>query len=115
MSPNQAQSEAWNGEEATHYIANADRYDRQLAAFTKVLMKHARIAPTDRVLDIGCGCGATTLQAALRARAVLAADISDPMVRTPGAGRRQKNSKTRVSWSPMRKCILSARASSMFS
>ena len=80
MSPNQGQTEAWNGGESVHYVSHADRYDRQLAPFTEALMKHARIGPNDKVLDIGCGCGVTTLQAAQRARAVLGVDISHPLV-----------------------------------
>jgi SAM-dependent methyltransferase len=80
MSPNQGQTEAWNGGESVHYVSHADRYDRQLAPFTEALMKHARIGPDDTVLDIGCGCGVTTLEAARSARAVLGVDISHPLV-----------------------------------
>jgi SAM-dependent methyltransferase len=80
MSPNQGQTEAWNGGESVHYVSHADRYDRQLAPFTEALMKHVRIGPNDAVLDIGCGCGVTTLRAAQRARAVLGVDISHPLV-----------------------------------
>ena len=80
MSPNQGQTEAWNGGESVHYVSHADRYDRQLAPFTEALIKHARIGPDDTVLDIGCGCGVTTLVAARSARAVLGVDISHPLV-----------------------------------
>ena len=80
MIPNQGQAEAWNGGESVHYVSHADRYDRQLAPFTEALMEHARIGPNDAVLDIGCGCGATTIQAAQSARAVLGVDISHPLV-----------------------------------
>jgi len=80
MNPNQGQTEAWNGGESVHYVSHADRYDRQLAPFTEALMKHVRIGPNDRVLDIGCGCGATALQAAQSAKAALGVDISHPLV-----------------------------------
>lgn len=80
MSPNQGQTEAWNGGESVHYVSHADRYDRQLAPFSEALLTHARIGPTDTVLDIGCGCGVTTLQAGRNARAVLGVDISHPLV-----------------------------------
>lgn len=80
MSPNQGQTEAWNGGESVHYVSHADRYDRQLAPFTEALLEHARLGPNDTVLDIGCGCGVTTLQAAQSARAVLGVDISHPLV-----------------------------------
>jgi len=80
MNPNQGQTEAWNGGESVHYVSHADRYDRQLAPFTEALMQHVRIGPNDTVLDIGCGCGVTTLRAAQRARAALGVDISHPLV-----------------------------------
>lgn len=81
MKPNQGQTQAWNGGESVHYVSHADRYDRQLAPFTEALMHRARIGPNDTVLDIGCGCGVTTLQAARNARAALGVDISHPLVR----------------------------------
>ena len=80
MNPNQGQTEAWNGGESVHYVSHADRYDCQLAPFTEALLKHVHLGPNDTVLDIGCGCGVTTLQAARRARAALGVDISHPLV-----------------------------------
>ena len=65
MNPNQGQTEAWNGGESVHYVSHADRYDCQLAPFTEALLKHVHLGPNDTVLDIGCGCGVTTLQACL--------------------------------------------------
>ena len=81
MNPNQGQTEAWNGGESAHYVSHADRYDRQLAPFTEALLKHVDLGPDDTVLDIGCGCGVTTLQAARSAGAGLGVDISHPLVR----------------------------------
>lgn len=80
VNPNQGQVEAWNGGESVHYVSHADRYDRQLAPFTEALMQHVRIGPSDNVLDVGCGCGVTTLRAAHGARAALGVDISHPLV-----------------------------------
>ena len=80
MNPNQGQTEAWNGGESVHYVSHADRYDRQLAPFTEALLEHVHLGPNDTVLDIGCGCGVTTLAAAHHARAVLGVDISHPLV-----------------------------------
>lgn len=80
MSPNQGQVQAWNGGESVHYVTHADRYDRQLAMFTTALMHRASPAPADRVLDVGCGCGVTTLMVAERAEHALGLDISHPLV-----------------------------------
>jgi SAM-dependent methyltransferase len=80
MNPNQGQVEAWNGGESVHYVTHADRYDRQLASFTAALLEDAAVTSDDAVLDIGCGCGVTTLMAAARARRVLGLDISVPLI-----------------------------------
>jgi SAM-dependent methyltransferase len=84
MSPNQGQVEAWNGGESVHYVSHADRYDRQLANFTTALLERAAISADDTVLDIGCGCGVTTLKAAAQARRVTGLDISHPLVEIAG-------------------------------
>jgi SAM-dependent methyltransferase len=80
MNPNQGQVEAWNGGESVHYVTHADRYDLQLASFTTALLEQASATPDDVVLDIGCGCGVTTLMAAAKARRVLGLDISTPLI-----------------------------------
>ena len=80
MNPNQGQTEAWNGGESTHYVDHADRYDRQLAPFTDALLRQVDPRPDDTVLDIGCGCGATTLRPAKTARAAVGVDISHPLI-----------------------------------
>jgi SAM-dependent methyltransferase len=77
---NETQIEHWNGPEARHWIVEADRYDRQLAPFAAELVRAAAIASTERVLDIGCGCGGTTMLAAHNAAAALGVDISAPML-----------------------------------
>jgi SAM-dependent methyltransferase len=78
--PNAAQIEHWNGEEARHWIAAQDRYDRQLAPFADAVLEAATIGRTDRVLDLGCGCGRTTLLAAQQAATAVGVDISAPML-----------------------------------
>jgi SAM-dependent methyltransferase len=62
---NTEQYTAWNGESGQRWIADADRRDRVMAPIAGALLDAARLCPGDRVLDIGCGCGATTLAAAL--------------------------------------------------
>lgn len=80
MSANQQQSEAWNGGEAVHYVDHSDRYDRQLEPFADALFERVQLEPHHSVLDVGCGCGVTTLTAARRARTALGVDISAPLL-----------------------------------
>ena len=80
MSANQQQFEAWNGGESAHYVDHADRYDRQLAPYADALLADVRPASHHTVLDVGCGCGATTLEAARRARRAVGIDISAPLL-----------------------------------
>jgi predicted TPR repeat methyltransferase len=61
---NTDQYTAWNGDSGQRWIADADRRDRVMAPIADALLDAARLGPGDRVLDIGCGCGATTLAAA---------------------------------------------------
>lgn len=80
---NSEQIEAWNGIVGAKWVAAQDRLDRMLAPFSAALLKAAHVAHGERVLDIGCGCGATTLEFARAAGAtgrVLGVDISVPMV-----------------------------------
>ena len=81
MNPNQQQSDAWNGPESAHYVDHADRYDRQMAPISDAIVGRAAIGPTDTVLDVGCGSGATAFEAARTARRVVGVDISEPLVR----------------------------------
>ncbi len=79
---NREQDEYWNGEEATHWIAHLDRYDAMLAPFHDHLFERADVNSAATVLDVGCGCGATTLAAADLAvdGLALGADLSAPML-----------------------------------
>lgn len=78
--PNTEQIAHWNGEEARHWVDAQDRYDRQLAPFADAVLHAAAITSTDRVLDLGCGCGHTTMLAAQRAATAVGVDISAPML-----------------------------------
>ncbi len=85
MNVNQQQSEAWNGGESVHYVDHADRYDRQLQPFAAALLEAAGLEAHHRVLDVGCGCGVTTLSAAGTARQALGVDISTPLLEVAAA------------------------------
>jgi SAM-dependent methyltransferase len=80
---NVEQYEAWNGESGRRWVADADRRDQVLTPVGDTLLNRADIGLTERVLDIGCGCGATTLAAAIAAGpdgSVSGLDLSAPML-----------------------------------
>jgi len=80
---NSAQFEAWNGENGYRWVARADERDRVLAPVADVLIAAAAPSHGNRVLDIGCGCGSTTLMAAAQVGSVgsvLGVDLSEPML-----------------------------------
>jgi SAM-dependent methyltransferase len=82
MTANQAQLDAWNGESGTRWVAEADRRDRVLAPVADVLLDAVALQPGEDVLDVGCGCGVTTIEASRRStpgRAV-GIDVSAPML-----------------------------------
>ena len=85
---NHEQADHWNSEEASHWVTHQVAYDRMLAPFSDMVLAAAALRPGDRVLDVGCGCGATTCAAA-RAVApgrVLGVDLSEPMLARGRAG-----------------------------
>ncbi|GAA1663814.1 class I SAM-dependent methyltransferase [Fodinicola feengrottensis] len=77
---NAEQAVKWNGESGQFWAAHDDRYDAMLRPLTARLLSAAHLVPTDRVLDVGCGCGATTRIAATLAGQVLGVDLSEPML-----------------------------------
>ena len=75
--------EAWNGDSGRRWVRDADRRDQILAPVADALLAAADLTPGEAVLDIGCGCGATTLAAAQAvgpAGVVLGIDLSEPML-----------------------------------
>lgn len=78
--PNAEQHEYWNGEAAGHWLAYEEWYERMLRPFTEHLL--GGLGRTDRLLDVGCGFGTTTIEAARRAAdgSALGVDLSEPML-----------------------------------
>ncbi len=79
---NLEQARAWDGNEGAYWAANAERFDAAVAAYHRPLLDAAGIGTTDRVLDIGCGTGQTTRDAARIAAsgAALGVDLSAQMI-----------------------------------
>ena len=82
MIVNVEQSDAWNGNEGLAWAAHQDRHDVALTRFNAALADAAAIATTERVLDVGCGCGQSTREAARAASQgrALGIDLSMPML-----------------------------------
>jgi SAM-dependent methyltransferase len=79
---NNQQARAWDGDEGAYWAANAERFDALLAAYQDPFMRTAAIGRTEQVLDIGCGTGQTSRDAARAAAsgAVLGIDLSAHMI-----------------------------------
>jgi SAM-dependent methyltransferase len=79
---NDEQLKHWNSDEASHWVSHQLSYDAMLAPFGDRLLGAVSLAPTDRVLDVGCGCGATTLAAGRLASSGSATgvDLSEAML-----------------------------------
>lgn len=79
---NPEQAQAWDGAEGAQWTLHEERYDRSTAAHDVHLLQAAAIRPDDRVVDVGCGCGATTRQAAAQATLgnALGVDLSRQML-----------------------------------
>jgi SAM-dependent methyltransferase len=80
--PNESMTAAWDGDEGEHWAANADRYDESVRTHHTRLFEAAAIDAGDAVLDIGCGTGRTTRDAARAASSgrALGVDLSGPML-----------------------------------
>jgi SAM-dependent methyltransferase len=76
------QAELWDGREGAHWSTHADAYDAGLRAHRELLRDFAAIAPDESVLDIGCGNGTSTLDAARAASPgpVVGVDLSSAML-----------------------------------
>jgi SAM-dependent methyltransferase len=72
----------WDGPDGTFWAAHQMLFDDSVAAHHARLLDATAISPTDRVLDIGCGSGQTTCDAAQQAMSghVAGIDLSSAML-----------------------------------
>jgi SAM-dependent methyltransferase len=79
---NLGQLDSWDGDGGAFWADQADRFDAGVAGYHGHFLAAASIADTDIVLDVGCGNGLTSRDAARRATAgsVLGVDLSSRMI-----------------------------------
>ncbi|MNG72516.1 Demethylmenaquinone methyltransferase [compost metagenome] len=73
----------WNGQSGERWVANQARLDAMVAVFGQAAIEAAAPAKGERVLDVGCGAGASSLALAACVGVggqVLGVDISEPLI-----------------------------------
>jgi len=81
--PNAEQITYWNEQGGPRWVELQEALDRQLASFGRIVMDRLAIGSGERVLDVGCGCGETSLEIGRRVGtkgSVVGADISTVML-----------------------------------
>jgi SAM-dependent methyltransferase len=90
----------WNGPGGRTWVARQEHTDITLAPVSEALLALAAPRAGERVLDVGCGCGATTLELARAvgpAGRVAALDISAPML-AEGKARAEAAGIANIDW-----------------
>jgi SAM-dependent methyltransferase len=80
---NSEQIAEWNGALGQRWVAMQREIDRIVVPFGAAALKAAAPQPGERVIDIGCGCGDTSIEIARivgEAGAVFGIDVSQPML-----------------------------------
>jgi SAM-dependent methyltransferase len=80
---NAAQAEYWTSVAGPKWTDHQEHQDQVLHPVSDRLISAAAPKPGDRVIDVGCGCGATTIDFAARvgpSSEVLGLDVSEPML-----------------------------------
>jgi SAM-dependent methyltransferase len=80
---NVAQADYWNANAGQKWTEHQEHQDQVLRPVSDRLIAAAKPKQGHRVIDVGCGCGATTIQFAERvgpSGAVLGLDVSAPML-----------------------------------
>lgn len=77
---NAEQIEYWNKNAGKTWVESQARTDAMLAPLSAILLEKAAASKGERVIDVGCGCGETSLRMAQAGAEVWGIDISAPML-----------------------------------
>lgn len=83
MAGNQEQIDYWNGNAGQRWASHQQALDRAIEPFGQAVLDRVAVGPGQAVLDVGCGCGATTIAVAERVAhngRVVGVDVSRPML-----------------------------------
>lgn len=78
-----SQAQYWNDAGGSAWVDGQTQLDMQLAPFGTLAIEAAAVQPGEAVLDVGCGCGATTAELASLvgpSGRVVGLDVSAPML-----------------------------------
>jgi len=88
------QAQLWNGPAGRAWVELQAVLDNMLKPFEDVIVEAALTSGASSVLDVGCGAGATTLEAARRLGAkghCVGVDISEPLISVARARAEREN------------------------
>lgn len=91
----------WNEGAGAAWVAMQERLDVQVGPLGARALARAGVASGERVLDVGCGCGGTTLEIARavgEAGGVVAVDVSEPMLSRARARAEAAGLGPRIEW-----------------
>ena len=80
MADNAEQAELWNGRLGKAWVNVEDYIDGMMAPLSTVALEAVNAKPSDRIIDIGCGCGTTSFSLGATGAAVWGVDISTAMI-----------------------------------
>ncbi len=107
---NEDQRTRWGGPDGEFWAREQDRLDRMLAPVMRPLLEFAALVTGSTVMDVGCGCGATTIELARGVGPtgrVIGLDVSEPMLKLAQQRLREFGNVTSACWATRRKLPLS--------